>query len=68
MLPESQWGGEDFERKSKQHEERLEELLDMYQNKFMSFVEMGKATGIDWWIIRDLFNQHNIRIFSKDEI
>lgn len=34
----------------------------------MSFYEMGKETGVDWWLIRDLFDQNNIRIYSKEEI
>lgn len=68
MLPESQWGGEDFERRSKQYEDRLDEFLDLYQNKLMSFFEMGQATGVDWWVIRNLFDQNNIRIYSKEEI
>jgi site-specific DNA recombinase len=67
-LPKPKWGGDDFERKSSQYQDQLDKLVKMYQEELKSFIEMEKETGIDWWTIRDLFEQNGIPIMSKEEI
>lgn len=48
-IPETKWGGEDFVSKVDEIEDRLDELIELYQVKLMMFEEIGKETGIVWW-------------------
>jgi hypothetical protein len=66
-IPETKWGGESFVSKVDEIKDRLDELLELYQEKLMTFEEIGKETGIAWWTIKELFEKKGIERISLSE-
>lgn len=42
-------------------------MIHLYRDELMSFEEIGKHLGIDWWSIKQLFNKHNVPRISTQQ-
>lgn len=63
-LTEPNWRGEDFEPKWTEIEDKLDELVSLYWDKLLTFEEIEKKTGIEWWTVKELFKQKDIKRMS----
>jgi len=63
-IPASAPMGEGFRYKWEEHVDKLDELKRMHHQDLLSLNEIVRLTGIDVWVIEDLFNEFNIEIMG----
>ncbi|MFB5759125.1 hypothetical protein [Paenibacillus medicaginis] len=66
-ISKPKWGGEDFQSKPDLYEEQFDEMVRLYHKELLTFEEIAEKLSIDWWIIKRLFEKHNIPRFTLKE-